>query len=89
MVKLGSIKQPAIVRVQDQHRAVELLSFCKKNDWHVIIGIEPDKQEDISDIEKLINPPKPVVANSKRGRNEPCVCGSGKKYKKCCLESKV
>lgn len=20
----------------------------------------------------------------KRGRNEPCVCGSGKKWKKCC-----
>jgi uncharacterized protein len=22
----------------------------------------------------------------KIGRNEPCPCGSGKKYKKCCLE---
>ncbi len=21
----------------------------------------------------------------KLGRNDPCVCGSGKKYKKCCL----
>lgn len=20
------------------------------------------------------------------GRNEPCICGSGKKFKKCCLE---
>jgi len=28
----------------------------------------------------------PFKANSpKIGRNEPCVCGSGKKYKKCCL----
>ena len=25
---------------------------------------------------------------SKLGRNEPCLCGSGKKYKKCCLEGK-
>jgi uncharacterized protein YecA (UPF0149 family) len=24
-----------------------------------------------------------VVASSKVGRNEPCPCGSGKKYKKC------
>jgi hypothetical protein len=23
---------------------------------------------------------------SKRGRNDPCPCGSGKKYKQCCLE---
>jgi hypothetical protein len=21
-----------------------------------------------------------------RGRNDPCVCGSGKKYKKCCMD---
>ncbi|WP_202943861.1 SEC-C metal-binding domain-containing protein [Natranaerobius thermophilus] len=24
-------------------------------------------------------------SNNKIGRNEPCPCGSGKKYKKCCL----
>jgi len=28
--------------------------------------------------------PKPVVIEAKVGRNEPCPCGSGKKYKKCC-----
>ena len=27
---------------------------------------------------------KPVVATAKVGRNDPCPCGSGKKYKKCC-----
>ena len=27
--------------------------------------------------------PKPVIIN-KPGRNEPCTCGSGLKYKKCC-----
>src|SRR5712692_2421849 len=26
-----------------------------------------------------------LVASSKVGRNDPCPCGSGKKYKKCCL----
>jgi hypothetical protein len=25
--------------------------------------------------------------NKRTGRNEPCLCGSGKKYKKCCLQS--
>ena len=38
-------------------------------------------------------PPQPIVPNQKKepikvekkiGRNEPCPCGSGKKYKKCC-----
>lgn len=27
---------------------------------------------------------KPIVQELKTGRNEPCICGSGKKYKKCC-----
>lgn len=28
---------------------------------------------------------KPIVKDETIGRNDPCVCGSGKKYKKCCL----
>ncbi len=28
---------------------------------------------------------KPIVSHKKVGRNEPCVCGSGKKYKRCCM----
>ena len=27
---------------------------------------------------------KPVKAEKKVGRNDPCPCGSGKKYKQCC-----
>jgi len=29
-------------------------------------------------------PSQPVTKGKKTGRNEPCPCGSGKKYKKCC-----
>jgi uncharacterized protein YecA (UPF0149 family) len=29
---------------------------------------------------------EPIIAGPKIGRNEPCPCGSGKKYKKCCLK---
>ena len=33
-----------------------------------------------------INTPSPLIkTNPKIGRNDPCPCGSGKKYKKCCL----
>ena len=28
--------------------------------------------------------PKPIVSGDRVGRNDPCPCGSGKKYKKCC-----
>ncbi|MBN1563106.1 MAG: SEC-C domain-containing protein [Anaerolineae bacterium] len=28
---------------------------------------------------------KPIIAPKRPGRNDPCWCGSGKKYKKCHL----
>jgi len=33
---------------------------------------------------EISEPPKPARAGPKVGRNDPCPCGSGKKYKKCC-----
>ena len=32
----------------------------------------------------IVDPKQPTRQVSKVGRNEPCPCGSGKKYKKCC-----
>lgn len=37
-------------------------------------------------INMLINTRKHIFHNKKIGRNDPCPCGSGKKYKKCCLK---
>ena len=33
---------------------------------------------------KPLNPIKPIIKGPKIGRNDPCPCGSGKKYKHCC-----
>ncbi len=54
---------------RDHH---EMASFAKKDGiWYFMDG-------------KLV-PVKPVVRSSpKTGRNDPCPCGSGKKFKKCC-----
>ena len=38
--------------------------------------------------EKPSRPPISDILNWKVGRNDPCPCGSGKKYKKCCLPRK-
>ncbi|AKL96488.1 hypothetical protein CACET_c30440 [Clostridium aceticum] len=46
--------KPAVARVQSQERADEILGICKENNWKVIIGIDPDKEEDISDVYKLL-----------------------------------
>ncbi len=36
------------------------------------------------DEEPLPPPVEPIHVAQKPGRNEPCSCGSGKKYKQCC-----
>jgi predicted nucleotide-binding protein (sugar kinase/HSP70/actin superfamily) len=41
-------------------------------------------QEQRSEITKAYKKSKIVVKEEKTGRNDPCPCGSGKKYKKCC-----
>jgi Predicted metal-binding protein related to the C-terminal domain of SecA len=83
MAKLGTKQKPVMVRVKTQARAMEIVQVCKANGWQFIMGLEPDKPEDISDLQKLLHPPAPIKS-TKVGRNDPCPCGSGKKYKKCC-----
>ncbi len=82
--KLGTVANPAVINVQTAERVKELESVFEKNGWRYIIGLEPDKPEDIKDLEILLNPLKTKIADKRVGRNEPCPCGSGKKYKKCC-----
>ena len=39
------------------------------------------------DDEPLPPPVEPITADQKPERNDPCTCGSGKKYKKCCYSN--
>ncbi len=47
--------------------------------WDTLIN--PDRRKELYKLEKSS---KTVVKPPKVGRNDPCPCGSGKKYKKCC-----
>ena len=82
--KLGTGNKPAVVKVKTEERVKELESVFEENGWEYTIELDPDQPEDIKDLEILLNPPKTKIAEKKVGRNEPCPCGSGKKYKKCC-----
>lgn len=88
MAKLGTRKHPAVVRVQTEERAEEIVAICEERGWQVIVGVEPDNFEDISDVEKLLRSgPPPVSAPRlppKINPNDYCPCRSGKKFKKCC-----
>ena len=48
--------------------------------WESILS--PEKRNEITKTQKRS---KTIVKNKKIGRNDPCPCGSGEKYKKCCL----
>ena len=89
MAKLGTKKRPAIVHVETEARAGEVMELCTSNGWQVVVGIEPDKPEDISDLRKLMNQPAPLPKQIERARpvsgNNYCPCGSGLKFKKCCM----
>jgi len=57
-----------------------------------IFGAHPKEKTRIPDSSKASDTPQaapaqpaPVTSEPKVGRNDPCPCGSGKKYKKCCL----
>lgn len=99
MAKLGGEKRPVRFRVQTEGRLGEIASLCERNGWIFVGGLEPDEPEDLSEVEYLLNPKaftsQPRMGNPDRmtvvnekpktGRNEPCPCGSGLKYKKCCM----
>ncbi len=89
MAKLGTKKRPAVVHVETEARAGEIMQICTAHGWQVIVGIEPDKPEDISDIRKLMNRSGPLLDRTERVRpvngNDYCPCGSGLKFKKCCM----
>jgi SWIM/SEC-C metal-binding protein len=90
VAKLGTHKRPAIVRLATQERAEQVLELCQQCGIQVIIGVEPDQEEDISDIERILRR-QPTLTTPKAppriSGNDYCPCRSGKKYKKCCALS--
>ncbi len=82
--RLGTKERPAVVSVQTEDRLKEVTAIFEHHGWEYKIDLNPDEPEAVGDLDMLLNPIKPVKADKKIGRNEPCPCGSGKKYKKCC-----
>jgi len=58
------------------------LDSIPKEKRHLEIGIDENPVPLVHFLPDLNT--KTFIADKKIGRNEPCTCGSGKKYKKCC-----
>ncbi len=83
--KLGTKKNPANVTVQTEERFREVEVIALENSWVINIEQNEEKEENISELELLLQiPTVSTVLEKTPGRNDPCSCGSGKKYKKCC-----
>ncbi|MBS4198168.1 hypothetical protein KHA93_00655 [Bacillus sp. FJAT-49732] len=54
MSKLGSNARPAVLRVHSEEKATDLYQVCEEMGWKVIINIDSDKPEDLSDYHRLI-----------------------------------
>ena len=62
---------------KDEDQELRLLeAICVQHEIDHLYG------KSIHDREEIL---EPTIVNEKIGRNDPCHCGSGKKYKKCCI----
>ncbi|GAA3930090.1 PBPRA1643 family SWIM/SEC-C metal-binding motif protein [Litoribacillus peritrichatus] len=83
-VKPGTEDSPLTLIVTSEERKAEVETLLSENELFGTIEVNPETPEDIKELEALINTPKTQVFEKKPNRNDPCSCGSGKKYKKCC-----
>lgn len=71
---------------EDAIKAVFSVQAEKKENYDEIV--KEEKKTNINNISTNENGKKakkePIRIDKKIGRNEPCPCGSGKKYKNCC-----
>ena len=89
----------ALIRLGDKNAAFALLreSLAKQNDWQVLSSSPSDRGREFAyqfnqlrrDLGRVEIPA--LLTNffgsaPKTGRNDPCPCGSGKKFKKCCMK---
>ena len=82
--RLGTEKNPAVLIVNTQERKTELEKEFLDNGWFCHTKLDNELPEDTSALQYLRGIPKTVTLDTIPGRNTPCPCGSGKKYKKCC-----
>jgi SWIM/SEC-C metal-binding protein len=83
-LKLGSKGLPAEISVQTEARQSEVEALLADNKWTGNVVVNADESENIKDLEFLQGNVVVSVSSKNIGRNDPCSCDSGKKYKKCC-----
>lgn len=84
VAKSGTEIHPFSLLVATPARKSEVEMLLKEHGLFADIEVNESKNENIIELEGFLNKPKTTTFEKKPQRNEPCSCGSGKKYKKCC-----
>lgn len=84
--KLGSKKHPLSLVVTNEARQKEVEALVADAELFAEVSIDNSvgAVESIAELTVLLNTQDTVKIEKLPGRNEPCICGSGNKYKKCC-----
>lgn len=83
-IKLGSEEAPLSIVVNSQDRQTEIEAILAQHQLIANITLDAEQEENTIELETILNKPKPTSFEKTPNRNDPCPCGSGKKYKKCC-----
>jgi SWIM/SEC-C metal-binding protein len=83
-VRLGSPAKPLTLIVATEQRENETKIIVAEHNFVANIEINATEKENISKLEAVLNKPKTQRFEKTPKRNDPCSCGSTKKYKKCC-----
>ena len=90
-----SLKEPNPIETMDEDTVVSL-AFDKEKLYKNMVAAKADWLYELPQWDNLLDEAKrkelykkqklsgTVIKGKKIGRNEPCPCGSGKKYKNCC-----
>ena len=84
--KFGSKKYPLELVVTSEARKQEVETLVAEAQLYAVVKVDASEGalESIAELTVLLNKKATVKVDKLPARNEPCNCGSGKKYKKCC-----
>ncbi|MCJ8320371.1 MAG: SEC-C domain-containing protein [Colwellia sp.] len=83
-VKLGTEKDPLTLVVNSDERKLAVEAQVSEYKLFANITVDSTIDEDIIELTAVLNKPVTTKFDKTPNRNDPCSCGSEKKYKKCC-----
>ncbi len=85
-VKLGTEKHPLTLVVKSEERKLAVETLVIDNGLFADITVDSTTEENIIELNGILNKTMTTRFDKTPNRNDPCSCGSGKKYKKCCSQ---